>query len=71
MNLEIILFLTHPDRVARGDLEVFARAVSAPGPGSRVVAGAGSERQPGAAPGEAPRHGVEARAPAPPGLAPL
>ena len=54
--LSDIAFSTHPDRVARGDLEVLARAVSAPGPGSRVVTGAGGQLQAAAAPGEAPRH---------------
>ena len=65
------IFPTDPDRVARGNLEVLARAVSAPGPGSRVVTGAGGQHQAAAAPGEAPRHGVETRAPAAPALTPL
>ena len=54
--LSDIAFSTHPDRVAGGDLEVLARAVSAPGPGSRVVTGSGGQLQAAAAPGEAPRH---------------
>ena len=54
--LSDIAFPTHPDRVAGGDLEVLARAVSAPGPGSRVVTGSGCQLQAAAAPSEAPCH---------------